>query len=145
MQKYTWEYLAQMGAALGVIISLGLVAYEMKQARERTMANLYLERSAQISDILSATYSPETYTQARLQEIKDPKGVTFLQATALETHRERFLIYAESMHFLHVDGLTSEEEWSANKKYLESVILTPCVALFWFATKHTWRESFAPH
>ena len=80
--------------------------------------------------------------QARLQVLKDPKALTVLQRSTLGRHTERLLIYAGSLQFLHAGGLTTEEEWSANKRFLARV-LTPCVARYWFATKDTWRGSFA--
>ncbi|MEM1402643.1 MAG: hypothetical protein AAGG55_04880 [Pseudomonadota bacterium] len=143
MQRYAWEWLAKAGAAAGVIISLGMVAYEMKQARELAMAELYLERSAHISEVVSARYTTDTLEQAFLQAAKDPQRISYPQARALDGNAERLLIYAESMHFLHISGLSSDEEWLANKTYVEDVILHPCIVRFWGNTKNSWRESFA--
>ena len=143
MQKYDWEWLAKTGAAVGVIVSLGMVAYEMKQARELAMAELYLERSAHISEVVSARYTPDTLERAFLQAAKDPRKITYPQARALEGNVERLLIFAESMHFLHISGLSSDEEWLANKVFIEEVVLHPCAVRFWSFTKKSWRQSFA--
>lgn len=142
MQRYTWESLAKASAALGVIISLGLVAYEMKQARDLAMAELYLERSAHLSETVSARYTSETLERAFLQVAVDPQTISLPEARALNGYAERLLIYAESMHFLHINGLSSGEEWLANKTYFKDTVLHPCVVRFWNRNKNSWRESF---
>lgn len=142
MQRYTWESLAKASAALGVIISLGLVAYEMKQARDLAMAELYLERSAHLSEVVSARYTTETLERAFLQVAIDSKKIALPEARALNGYAERLLIYAESMHFLHINGLSSGEEWLANKTYFEKTVLHPCVVRFWNRNKNSWRVSF---
>ena len=45
MAQSRFQWLAQMFAALGVIISLLLLAYEMKQARDLAEADLYIQRA----------------------------------------------------------------------------------------------------
>jgi hypothetical protein len=142
MQRYTWESLAKASAALGVIISLGLVAYEMKQARDLAMAELYLERSAHLSETVSARYTSETLERAFLQVAVDSQNISLPEARALNGYAERLLIYAESMHFLHINGLSSGEEWLANRTYFEQTVLHPCVVRFWNRNKNSWRVSF---
>lgn len=46
LDKYRARWIGQMFAAAGVILSLSLVAYEMKLARDLAMADLYQQRTA---------------------------------------------------------------------------------------------------
>ncbi|MFT4769296.1 MAG: hypothetical protein ACI8RN_002440 [Glaciecola sp.] len=63
--------------ALGVIVSLGLVIYAMKQAREHAMAELYLVRSSSLSELVGADYRPEMAEQAEAQIYKDVTSMTY--------------------------------------------------------------------
>jgi hypothetical protein len=140
--KKTGQWLGQMGAALGVIISLCLVAYEMKQARDLAMAELYLERSALLSDLSRALYTPEMLHAALIQAEKREEDLTFTQATVLQEHLFRTAIYFENQHYLYASGLVTEEEWGATRDLLVAEIVRPCSARALLETADTWRASF---
>jgi hypothetical protein len=73
MQRTT-QWLGQMGAALGVIISLSLVAYEMKQSRE--FARAELEATAvQLTIANGSLLSDPAVAKIWAKAIRDPDAL----------------------------------------------------------------------
>lgn len=71
MERLRIEWLGQMGAALGVIISLGLVAYEMKQSRELARAELEAT-GVELSIATGSLLSDPEVAQIWAKSIRDP-------------------------------------------------------------------------
>ena len=142
MRKPSIQWLAQMGAALGVIISLGLVAFELNQSRQLAMAQLYLDRSALLSEWVSDTYDAEMLHSANNQAIENPQALSVSDIYVLEMHTTQRFVYFENQHYLYQNGLITEEEWLAGR-HLMANLLYPCWARTWEIASGNWRETFA--
>jgi hypothetical protein len=130
-----------MGAALGVIISLCLVAYELNQSRQLAMAELYLDRSALLSEWVSATYTAEMWNSAITQGIENAQALSFSEVRTLLMHDIQRFVYFENQHYLYQNELISEEEWLASR-HLMGGFLTPCWARYLKRESDSWRETF---
>jgi hypothetical protein len=142
MKLPTYQWLGQMLAALGVIISLSLLVYEMKLARDTAAADIYQQRSAMWLDIALSKYSPEQY--AAIINKRGSENSTFTRADVYvvsNAYGARFT-YFENLHFQYQLGMISEEEWSATQRSISYDFLRPCGNAYWQRTKQFWRESF---
>ena len=141
MRKPSIQWFGQMGAALGVIISLGLVAFELNQSRQLAMAELYLDRSALLSEWISDTYDAEILVSAINQMDVNPQALSKSELYTLRMHMTQRFVYFENQHFLYLNELVTEEEWLASR-YLMGAFLTPCWARNWELSNGVWRETF---
>lgn len=131
MAKPTYQFFAQMFAATGVIISLGFVAYELKQSRDLAVAELNLQQ----------TYGAAEFHKTVLDEENYRSGFTKLNFTGEElTLEETEAIYqAEAystmMHYnnwmLDQMGLSQEGEWRANAAHIKRRMANPVFFNFW--------------
>ena len=142
MRKPSIQKLGQMGAALGVIISLGLVAYELNQSRQLAMAELYLDRSALLSEWISDTYTAEMLESATIQAVENAQALSWSELNTLVMHNIQRFVYFENQHYLYLNELVTEEEWLASR-HLMAGHLHPCWARYWKGASDDWRETFA--
>jgi hypothetical protein len=141
MRKPSIQWFGQMGAAIGVIISLGLVASELNQSREIAMAELYLDRSALLSEWVSDTYNAEMLKSASTQVSVNPQALSISELHTLRMHNIQQFVYFENQHYLYLNELVTEEEWLASR-YLMASQLNPCWARHWEESIGAWRETF---
>ena len=141
MRKPSMQWLAQMGAALGVIISLGLVALELNQSRQLAMAELNLDRSALLSEWVSDTYDAEMLVSALTQGTVNPQALSISELHTIRMHMTQRFVYFENQHFLYLNELVTEEEWLASRNLMGG-FLTPCWARSWEESNGIWRETF---
>ena len=64
MKLPTYQFVAQMCAAIAVVGSLGLVAYELKQSRDMAVAELMLTTYMEEKDIFLAVADIDAYNSA---------------------------------------------------------------------------------
>lgn len=143
MLRPTYQWFAQMGAALGVIASLVLVAYELKQSQKVATADIYQQRSAMALAQLTSLYSPELLQQAHHRATYEPDAITITDLVMLRYELQALLIYFENEHFQYQIGMLSEEEWSAAKGLLVFELDNPCKLRVWRTSAEAWRDSFA--
>jgi hypothetical protein len=79
---------------------------------------------------------------ALIQSEKREEDLTFTQATVLQEHLFRMVIYFENQHYLYESGLVTKEEWVATRELLVNEIVRPCPARALLETADTWRASF---
>jgi hypothetical protein len=113
--KNDYQWLVQMLAALGAIISLSLVAYEMKQSRDVAVAELntaQLEAFASRfeaglgSDVFLTMWSKQYATDSW-----ETNGMSNLEIAAAEIDAVLFWNYAEMTFEHYREGLVTEEAW----------------------------------
>lgn len=143
MVRPTYQWFAQMGAALGVVVSLGLVAYELKQSQSVAIADIFQQRSAMAIDMATSVYSPELLSQAHYRATYDPGSVTLVDLAMLRAQAESRFIYFANEHFQFQIGMLSEEHWAAAKKFMSAEFRRPCTRQIWRIQEDGWRDSFA--
>ncbi|WP_439106801.1 hypothetical protein [Congregibacter sp.] len=143
MLRPSYQWMAQMGAALGVIASLVLVAYELKQSQNVAMADIFQQRSVMALDLATSIYSPEALSQAHYRATYDLDSVNMVDLAMLRTETEARFIYFANEHFQYEIGMLSEEGWAAAKVYMAFVFGNPCNRRVWRDQENAWRESFA--
>jgi hypothetical protein len=143
MKLPNYQWLSQMAAASAVVVSLGLVAYELKQSRDLAEAEIYQQRTGQWLDIILSRYSAEQYRDAMNRVRFDPKSVTREDEGVLrDAMYARFTFY-ENIHFQYQLGLLSGEEWEATLVSLAEDVSLPCFDFWDESERKYWRKSFA--
>ncbi len=135
MKLPSYQFLAQMGAACAVIVSLGFVAYELKQARDIALAQIYQDKSELI---MSLNLAPLEYPELRDSSFKlwtSPEKLEERDLHILHSHFLAFLSYYENNHFLYQRGMITEEQMDTIRKEIAG----------WFNDnelyRHYWIES----
>ena len=143
MVRPTYQWFTQMGAALGVVLSLMLVAYELRQSQKVAIADIFQQRSAMAIDMATSVYSPELLSQAHLRATYDPGSVTLADIAMLRAQMETRFIYFANEHFQYQIGMLTEEQWAAARQFMATSFLRPCTQQFWQLYENTWGASFA--
>ena len=143
MKLPTYQFVAQMAAACGVIFSLGLVAYELKQSRDIALAEVYQARSAMWLDYTSSMYSPEQYEAALVRQDNPDKKLSLFDSEVLSNVASGVFTYFENMHFQYQQGLITEEEWLSTKGNLAAEFEYSCIHSWWQQYGKNFRKSFA--
>ena len=143
MKTPTYQWIGQMLAACGVILSLALVGYELKQGRDIAIAEVYQARSAIWVDYAVSLYSPEQY-QTAVVKLDDPnETLSAFDNEVLDNVASVAFAYFENLHFQYQLGLITEEEWIATKENIAGEFEYGCIGLWWQEYGSAFRESFA--
>jgi hypothetical protein len=124
MKPPTNQWISQLMAALVVAVSLGLVAYELKQSRDIAATELTLSTQARDAEQSLFLVRPEIYASARekLLDGAEPSELTteehFAYWTIVDVRRQIF----DSIHLLYTKGLVVEGEWEQTRGYLKHMI-----------------------
>ena len=121
MKAPAYQWISQMTAAIVVALSLGLVAYELKQSRDIAAAELTLSTQSRNADIQLFLVRPEIFASAREKLIA---GVELNQLSteelfAVGTVAEVTMMNIDSVYLLHTKGLLAEGEWEAHRRGLK--------------------------
>lgn len=142
MKLPTYQFVAQMLAACGVMFSLGLVAYELKQSRDIAIADVYQARSAMWLDYASSMYSPEQYEAAVIKQEDPEEKLSPFDIEVLSNVTSNAFTYFENVHFQYQQGLITEEEWISTKENVAAEFSYPCTHTWWQEFRGHFRKSF---
>lgn len=137
---------AQAIGFFGVITSLLFVAYELKQAREIALAELYQHKTEMLLGINTRYIDHSSLLDARIRAIEAPDELTLRDIILLNSEAAEYFAYAESNHFLYQYDLTTEEQMRTIWANLAGMFRTSEFwRQYWFDTEAfgAWRESFA--
>ena len=146
MKLPTYQFVAQMGAAFAVVVSLGFVAYELKQARDIALAEIYQQKSALIVDLnMSAAEYPELL-EANLKLETSPDSLELSDFYLLRGEFAAFLSYYENNHFLYQYGMITQEQWNTIRVEISLWLnANEFYRAYWMRSskRGSWRASFA--
>jgi hypothetical protein len=138
MKLPTYQWIGQMLAATGVIISLALVAWELKQSRDLGMADLYHQTAAMTMEFESSAYQDERLWAARSQFWEDPSKASRDQQYLLNHYFDVWMMNKESIFYQHRIGVSPDKEWKSHEYIIGSIGEAPCYKRRW--NKHKSRE-----
>ena len=107
------------------------------------MAELYLDRSALLSEWISDTYNAEMLESATIQAVENAQALSGSEYHTLVMHQIQRFVYFENQHYLYLNELVTEEEWLASRHLMAGHLLNPCWARYWKRESDSWRETFA--
>ncbi|MEP0202971.1 MAG: hypothetical protein ABJ084_10240 [Halioglobus sp.] len=120
-----------MLAAFGVIFSLGLVAYELKQSRDTAAAELSMSLISERREIFLAALEPDALNSA-LDKLKTGKEWTDVERRNYYRYQDSFIGLYHQAFILWSTGLLASGEWEGTKK---EIIRN-------FETIPRWREDY---
>ena len=138
MKLPTYQWIGQMLAATGVIISLALVAWELKQSRDLGMADLYQQTAAMTMEYQSSTDQNELLFSARFQFWEDPSKGTEEQLLRILHFADGWMYTKESIFYQNRIGVTPHNEWASHEYVIGTIGENPCYIRRW--NKHKSRE-----
>jgi hypothetical protein len=142
MKLPTYQWFGQVLAATGVIISISLLAYEMKLSRDIASADIYQQRVAMdISMLLNRQPTELVYEVygklSRGEELN--KEETALHVDVVEG----WITSKENVFFQHQLGLLDDKEWIVQRFNLKNFLQTHCYWEFYNSNRQGYREDFA--
>ena len=122
--KPIYQWMSQIMAAMVVAVSLGLVAYELKQSRDIAATELTISTQARDAEKSLFLVRPEIYASAREKLIggAEPSELTTEEHFAYWTLVDVRRMNMDSVHLLYTKGLVAEGEWEMHRGYLKHML-----------------------
>jgi hypothetical protein len=111
MKLPTYQFAAQIVAAFTVVVSLGFVAYELKQARDVATAELTISVIAMESEITHAVLDAESYNSGIYKFEVSGEELTHMEKRDRERVAFLNLLGSDAKHLLWSSGLLTDGEW----------------------------------
>lgn len=142
MEQSWIRWLSQISAAVGVVVSLSFVAYEMKLARDVAMADLYQQRSAMEIGVSLAYFDREVFFEG-LRLRGAGKNLSAEQQMITELAYQIAFKTADSLYYQWELGLVPEDEWRALRDEIVSRLANDSGAIeSWKQSSSGFREGF---
>jgi len=132
----------QLGASVGVIMSLIFVGIEIQQSRQIAMADVYQQRAAMLIDVQLGTL-PWNEIQAAMSKSFKNEALTVREEFVIGMWILPWFSYWENNCDQFQHGWLAEEQWRASRNAMfTQFVLTPQFREFWQRTRGEHRESF---
>jgi hypothetical protein len=142
MKIPTYQWIGQMLAAIGVIASLALVAYELKLSRDLGMATLLQETAANKMQYATASNQDRALSDAYFQLLEDPSLLTKRQVRRLQGDTNSWMEQAQAKFIQAELGVLDNIEWEHLQLAMQSYTETPCYAEYFKGADDRWRSDF---
>jgi len=143
MKKETINDWLQLGAAIGVIVSLIFVGLEIRQSREIAMADIYQQRAAMVIDVQLGTMPWDAIRTAINKNINN-EPLTERDELLIGLYQVPWFSYWENNFYQYQNGLLPEEQWlSSRNAMLNRFTRNSQFRDWWTENRDEWRESFA--
>ena len=145
MKLPTYQFMAQMGAAFAVVVSLGFVAYELKQARDIALAEVYQQKTALNIERVRSHIDPTALLDAYIKLWESPSKLESRDFSLINGDLAAIFSYYENNHFLYQLGMVTEEQMNTIRAVISHSISDNYARHYWMVTSKNgdWRKSFA--
>ncbi len=132
----------QVLGLLAVAVSLGFVAYELKQSREIAMADIYQQRTAMGFELVTEPTNNQAYVNG-WEKLKRGEKPTAYELSLIDADFFRWLTHWENLHFQYQIGLLTQEQWDASLSGLRHLIKEQQFLELWNDHNQSgWRASY---
>jgi hypothetical protein len=142
MKLPTYQWFGQMLAATGVIISISLLAYEMKLARDIAKADVYAQGAAMNMTMVLSTM-PSEQIRAAMEKRGRDEVLSEEETSLLVDHIDAWIFTVENGFYQYQLGLQGEDEWSVHRYSLKRYLAFPCYREVFNSARKGFRKDFA--
>ena len=143
MKLPSYQFLAQMSAALAVVISLGFVAYELKLARDIAKAEVYQQRTAIDQNYRLHMLDARAARKAERKLKRGKEALSEDEIDVLVYQADTAIMSAENVFYQYQLGLLDKEEWLVWRRNMKWMLSTPCYRSYFNRSKDGYRKEFA--
>ena len=118
MEKPSYQWFGQMSAAIGVIISLSFVAYELKLSRDIAVAELTLSNFHQSINYRISLLDIEAYERG-IDKLRKDETLNAEEAQNLHRVIAINFLLLDSSFLLYELGLQPEGEWQVTRELMK--------------------------
>ena len=120
-----------MLAALSVVFSLALVAYELKLSRDTAIADVYQQGLAATLEYQASALSNERLQDALETRREDPSQLSKRDLYLIIGFLDGWLWMKEAQFFQHQLGMSDDTEWEVHQRAIISLGEWPCYRYAW--------------
>ena len=135
-----WRNIAELIGITAVVISLLLVAMELRQTQSAISAAAHSDRTLRNFEILRFAVDHD-YDEIRQLQQSDA-SLSTKQQQVLNVYFQMSLRHFEDLHYQHSIGTISDETWKANREGLLLTLASDEFRLNWGNTRRFYRPSF---
>ena len=132
----------QLGASIGVIVSLIFVGLEIRQSHQIARADVYQQRAAIFIQMMTAFVQPDRVTDA-WDKLQKGQPITQQEKNQAMAIYYPAITYYENNHFQFQLGMLSEEHWQSSKNGIRGLASDQLFRDWWEDSGETFRNSFA--
>jgi hypothetical protein len=145
MKLPAYQFIAQMSAAFAVVASLGFVAYELKQARDIALAEIYQHKTELMMGLNMALADYPELLDAQLKLNESPEKLEEREMYLLFSRFSASMSYFENNHFLYLYGMVTEEQMDTIRAEIGRWFDNQLYRQWWIdsSIRGSWRASFA--
>lgn len=144
MKLPTYQWIGQMMAALGVVLSLVLVAYELKLSRDTARADVYQQSASMTMEYQAALLANEAYQEALFRMAKEPSALSEREIYLVADAMDGWMWQKEAQYYQYQIGMSDEIEWSNHQRQIRRIGEVVCYQRTWSRWgKASVRDDFA--
>ena len=146
MKLPTYQFVAQISAAFAVVVSLGFVAYELKQARDIALAEIYQDKTALVMNLNMALIEQPLLLASVDKLWASPNELDMKDLRILSSFFGTQFAYYENNHFLYQQGMITEEQMNTIRANITGFLNASEFFRHWWigsSERGAWRASFA--
>ena len=141
MNLQRFEWLGKFFAVTGVILSLCMVAYEMKQSRDVAMADLYQQRADMDLAGYRAYFDSAEFFEA-VALYHDGEKLSYKQESMLMVAYQMTFTTLDSVYYQWELGLVPDDEWRRDRSETASQLQENSLAIKAWNNGAGFRQGF---
>jgi hypothetical protein len=142
MKSTSWKDIAELIGISAIVGSLIFVGLQMKQSHEIAISAAYQARTDTSLGLRQTPFESDILLAAWTKVLHDPAADLEPQEyTALQFYFWSEMAYLENMHFQHVNGFITDEQWQSHLGDLQFLFAIDVARETWAAGMNV-RESF---
>ncbi len=142
MKLPTYQWLGQMFATLGVILSLGFVAYELKLSRDTAMADIFQQRNTAEMEHYGKLVDNVALHRAWNKVSFTGEPLTPEDIMLMTYFIDGWMQSKESIFYQTRLGLSDQDEWAVHQAMISTFGYMPCYAKHWDIQRKFYRADF---
>lgn len=143
MKLPTYQFVAQICAALAVALSLVFVTYELKLSRDVARAEVYQQRTAIDQNYRLHMLDARAAREAERKLRHGEEALSEDEIDVLVYQADTAIMSAENVFYQYQLGLLDKEEWLVWRRNMNWMLSTPCYRSYFNRSKDGFRKEFA--
>lgn len=138
---WKWRSIAELIGLTAVVVSLLLVAYELRQAQLSLSAAAHSDRADRLLDIYE--YMATSGFAAAAAKARSGHALSATERQVLRSMSQMVLRHFEDLHYQYAIGVIDEETWLANTEGMKTAFLNPAFEAVWEESRSQHESRFA--
>ena len=144
MKLPSYQWIGQMLAASGVVLSLVLVAYELKLSRDTAKADIYQQSAAMTMEYHASLLANEPFQEALYKQYGESSELSHKEIFLIVDAMDGWMWQKEAQYYQYQIGMSDAVEWANHRRQIKKIGGAICYREWWNRSgKYAVRDDFA--